>query len=105
MPVSPAGQWPALSTTARPAEKGTKATGQDATAVRMAVNGLSAVSGMRRKAARGVVLAYVSTGRVPAGVPLDGWAHWLRSPNTGRLDPTGETVVRRESERGGPDAA
>lgn len=104
MPASAAGQQPATSTTVRPADKGAKATGPDATAVRMAVSGLSAVSGMRRKAARGVVLVFVSTGRVPAGVPLDGWAHWLRSPNTGRLDPTGETVVRRDRERGGRSA-
>lgn len=99
-----AGQRPASSTTVRPAAKGAKGTGNDPVAVRMAVSGLTAVSGIRRKAARQVVLAYASTGRVPAGLPLDGWAHWLRSPETGLLDPTGETVVRRNSKRGGRDA-
>ena len=78
------------SNTARPADKGAKQE-PDATAVRMAVNGLTAVSGMRRKDARSVVLAYVSTGHAP--VPLDGWAHWLRNCN-GVSDPTGEAVVR-----------
>lgn len=94
MRADSAGQSPAISTTARPADKGAKATGPDATAVRMAVDGLSAISGMRRKAARAVVLAYVSTGHAP--VPLDGWAHWLRNWH-GISDPTGESVVRRAS--------
>lgn len=90
MPPSPAGHWPGTSSTARPAEKGTEAKRPDAAAVRMAVNGLTAVSRMRRKEARALVLAYASD----HGPELDGWAHWLRNWQ-GISDPTGESVARR----------
>lgn len=83
---------PTPSTTVRPADKGAREAKPDAAAVRMAVNGLTAVSGMRRKDARAVVLAYASTGRSP--VPLDGWAHWLHNWH-GISDPTGETAALR----------
>lgn len=104
MPPSVAGQGPAhTSNTVRPAEKG--ASKPDQTAVRMAVNGLTATTGMRRKAARAVVLAYASSGHVPVGIPLDGWAHWLRDVN-GLSDPTGETARRLvDRERGGAHVA
>lgn len=84
-------------TTARPADKGARQAEPDDAAVRMAVDGLTAVSGMRRKDARAVVLAYASTGGSPE--PLDGWAHWLRNWH-GISDPTGEAAVRRGGRHG-----
>lgn len=81
---------------ARPAVKGAD-TELDPALVRRTTTALAAVSGLRRKDARALVVAY-ATGARPA--ELDGWSHWLRN-ELGVCDPTGESVARSlDRERG-----
>lgn len=92
--TAPPGSARLASTTVRPAEKGATSQGLDGAQVRRLIDGLVAVTGMRRKKARAIVLAHVSKGG-----GLDGWSHWLRN-NWGISDPTGEAATRAADRRG-----
>lgn len=91
--TSPPGVSPVAQ--ARPAQ-GTD-TELDPALVRRTAVAFSALSGIRRREARALVVAYASGAR-PA--ELDGWSHWLRN-ELGVCDPTGESVARGvDRERG-----
>lgn len=95
MRASTAGQRPAASNTARPAEKGTDTQKLDPALVRRTIDGIVSVTGCRRKEARERVAAWHAGGK-----PLADLEAYLRA--TYRLDPTGVTAVRNvASKRGG----
>lgn len=93
MRLEPAAQGAARSP-ARPADKGANTEAIDAAILRRAIDGVTAVTGCRRKAARERVRSWISGGM--SRTDLEAWL-WQNF----RLDPTGVTAVRNVSrERG-----
>lgn len=84
--TSPPGVAPIAQ--ARPAQ-GTD-TELDPALVRRTAVAFATLTGMRRREARSLVVAYASGARP---VELDGWSHWLRN-ELGLCDPTGESAAR-----------